>query len=158
MAAKHSAGLLLCRPCWPTGAPEFLLVHPGGPLWAKKDAGAWTIPKGLVEPGEDPQDTAKREFMEETGFALPPGPFAPLGSIVQKSGKQVSAWAAVGNADPAALRSNEFELEWPPRSGVRQRFPEVDRAGWFGFELATRKILPAQIPLLERARALFVPG
>lgn len=151
-AAKVSAGLLLCRQA--AGGVEFLLVHPGGPYFAKKDAGWWTLPKGLVEPGEHPLRTAQREFVEETGFALPPGPFWPLGEIKQKGGKRVIGFGALGDADPAALRSNPFEIEWPPRSGRRQTFPEVDRAGWFGLAAAKQMILAAQIPLLERARLL----
>lgn len=150
-----SAGLLLCR-AQPRGqgfTVEFLLVHPGGPYFANKDTGAWSCPKGLVEPGEQPLQTAVREFCEETGFGAPPGPFMSLGEIVQRGGKRVLGFAAVGDADPAALRSNTFELEWPPRSGRRQRFPEVDRAAWFELSAARTKILPAQIPLLERALA-----
>lgn len=153
--SKFSAGLLLCRPAPGTGALEFLLVHPGGPFFANKDAGSWTLPKGLIEPGEAPLATALREFVEETGFALPSGPFAELGFIDQKAGKRVFAWAAVGDADPAALRSNSFTLEWPPKSGLRRSFPEIDRAQWFELEAARAKILPAQLPLLERARLLF---
>lgn len=153
-SAKLSAGLLLCRRA---AALEFLLVHPGGPYFATKDAGAWTIPKGLVEPGELPLATALREFVEETGFALPSSELAAyhsLGEIVQRGGKRVLAWAVVGDADPSLVRSNLFELEWPPRSGRKVRFPEVDRAGWFALATAREKINPAQIPLLERALAV----
>jgi predicted NUDIX family NTP pyrophosphohydrolase len=154
MPTKLSAGLLLCRPTGGPGSYEFLLVHPGGPFFANKDAGAWTIPKGLVEHGEVALSTAKREFVEETGFALPSGPFVELGAIEQKGGKRVLAWAVIGDADPATLRSNTFELEWPPRSGLRAKFPEVDRAQWFDLEHARSKLIAAQIPLLERARLL----
>lgn len=155
MPSKLSAGLLVCRPTTTPGALEFLLVHPGGPFFANKDAGAWTIPKGLVERGEDPFATAKREFVEETGFALPDGPFVELGAIDQKGGKRVLAWAAIGDADPTTLRSNTFELEWPPKSGLRRAFPEVDRARWFDLEGARVKLLAAQVPLLDRARLLL---
>jgi predicted NUDIX family NTP pyrophosphohydrolase len=150
--AKLSAGLLLCR-TGDGGRVEYLLVHPGGPFFATKDAGAWTIPKGLVEPGEQPVVTALREFREETGFAAPAGPHLPLGEIVQEGGKRVIGFAARGDADPSALASNTFELEWPPRSGRRARFPEVDRAGWFAPAAARVKIIAAQVPLLDRARA-----
>lgn len=152
MPSKFSAGLLLCRP-----GPKFLLVHPGGPFFAGKDAGSWTIPKGLIDPGEDPLATAQREFVEETGFALPSGPFIPLGFIDQKGGKRVLAWAAIGDADPSTLRSNTFTLEWPPKSGLRRSFPEVDRAQWFDLATARAKILAAQIPLLDRAWHQLVP-
>ena len=136
------------------GALEVLLVHPGGPFWAKKDEGAWQIPKGEWAEGEDPLAAARREFTEETGFTAP-GPFAALGELRQKGGKQVLAWACEGDGDPAQLRSNSFEMEWPPKSGRMQSFPEVDRAGWFTLEDARRKLLPSQLPFLERlARAL----
>jgi predicted NUDIX family NTP pyrophosphohydrolase len=150
MAAKHSAGILLFRLVG--GAPQLLLVHPGGPYWGKRDLGAWTIPKGEVEPGEAARDGALRELGEELGAApeLDPGKLIDLGSVRQKSGKVVEAWAAEGDFDPAQLDSNTFALEWPPRSGVEREFPEVDRAEWFEPELAGRKILPAQAELIER--------
>jgi predicted NUDIX family NTP pyrophosphohydrolase len=150
VAAKHSAGILLFRLVG--GAPQLLLVHPGGPYWGKRDLGAWTIPKGEVEPGEAARDCALRELGEELGAApeLDPGKLIDLGSVRQKSGKVVEAWGAEGDFDPAQLDSNTFALEWPPRSGVEREFPEVDRAEWFEPELAGRKILPAQAELIER--------
>ncbi len=151
MAAKHSAGILLFRVS--SGAPEFLLVHPGGPFWAKRDLGAWTIPKGGCEPGEEPCECALRELREELG-APPPlerEALIALGSVRQKAGKLVEAWAAEGEFDPAELSSNSFSVEWPPRSGVEREFPEVDRAEWFDPEQARRKILPAQAAFLDRA-------
>jgi predicted NUDIX family NTP pyrophosphohydrolase len=147
---RQSAALLLYRD-GPDGL-EVLLVHPGGPYWARKDEGAWSIPKGEYEPGEDPLGVALREFEEETG-ARPPvdqGSLLELGSIRQKGGKVVTAWGALGDLDAAAITSNTFTLEWPPRSGRTQEFPEVDRAGWFGLDEARRKILPAQAELLDR--------
>jgi predicted NUDIX family NTP pyrophosphohydrolase len=117
-------------------------------LWANKDLGAWTIPKGEAAPGEDMLETARREFEEETGFR-PQGPFRPLGSVKQKSGKIVHAWACEGDVDPAALRSNTFSMEWPPRSGQRHDFPEVDRAEFFDLPEARRRINPAQTDLLD---------
>lgn len=144
--AKASAGLVMYRV---RGAHlEVLLVHPGGPLWAKKDLGAWSIPKGEVSLGDDELSTAKREFEEETGLC-PQGEFLPLGTITQKSGKTVRAWAFAGDCDPAALRSNTFSLEWPPHSGIKQEFPEIDRAAFFSLAEAKEKINPAQIGLLE---------
>lgn len=128
-----------------------LLVHPGGPFWAKKDEGAWSLPKGLFEPGEDALEAAKREFTEETGCPAPTGPYRPLGEVKLKSGKHVVAFAAEGDFDVAALVSNEFELEWPPRSGRKIRAPEVDRACWAGLERARVLINPGQVPLVERA-------
>ncbi len=158
MAAKESAGILLFR----NGAdPELLLVHPGGPYWARKDLGAWTIPKGELDEGEDPLRCALRELSEELGPAAPslgPGDLDELGSVKQKGGKVVHAWAAEGEFDPAALDSNSFELEWPPRSGARRRFPEVDRAEWLDPERARDKILSAQLPLVERLLGRLATG
>ncbi|MCB9675505.1 MAG: NUDIX domain-containing protein [Alphaproteobacteria bacterium] len=133
------------------GMPQFLLAHPGGPFFAKKDAGHWSIPKGLVEPGEAVLDAAIREFREETGWE-PTGPYQPLDFVDQRR-KRVHAWAFEGDADPATLRSNPVEIEWPPRSGRRVRFPEIDRAAWFDPIAATAMILPAQQPFLLRAMA-----
>jgi len=144
---KRSAGLLLHRRRG--GVLEVLLVHPGGPLWAKRDLGAWSIPKGEIGADEDPLAAARREVEEETGFRAP-GPFVALGTLRQRGGKHVSAWATPGDFDPAALRSNPCELEWPPRSGRRIRFAEVDRAAWFPLEEARRRILPSQAPWLDR--------
>lgn len=151
MAAKHSAGVLLFRRRRGDGV-EFLLVHPGGPFWRRKDAGAWTIPKGQIEDEEEPRACAIRELEEELGPAaeLDPEQLIDLGSIRQRAGKVVDAWAAEAEFDPAALDSNTFEMEWPPRSGEQQEFPEVDRAEWFDLERAREKILPAQAELLNR--------
>jgi predicted NUDIX family NTP pyrophosphohydrolase len=134
---------------------SLLLAHPGGPFFAKKDDGAWTIPKGLVDGDEDPLAAARREFVEETGFTCGEGPFVPLGDVRMKGGKIVRAWAFAGTCEPGELRSNTFELEWPPRSGKRRAFPEIDRAAFFTPEEARRKILAAQAPFIERALALF---
>jgi len=128
--------------------PEVLLVHPGGPFWAKKDLGAWTIPKGELEDGEDELATAQREFEEETGIR-PAGPFHPLGSVKQKSGKVVHAWAFEGDCAPETIRSNTFKMEWPARSGMWREYPEVDQAQWFALQEARRRINPAQVALLE---------
>jgi predicted NUDIX family NTP pyrophosphohydrolase len=147
---KQSAGLLIFRRR--DGALEVLLVHPGGPLWGKRDLGAWSIPKGELEAGEDPLAAARREVEEETGLRAA-GPFVALGSLRQSGGKRVSAWATPGEFDTSDLRSTEFELEWPPRSGQRRRFPEVDRAAWFALDEARRRILPSQAPLLDRLAA-----
>lgn len=146
VARRVSAGMLLYRFA-PRGL-EVLLVHPGGPFFAKKDLGAWSMPKGEAEEGEELAAVAARELAEETGFA-PSGPVIPLGHVRQKSGKVVHAWAARGDADPRLLRSNTFELEWPPRSGRRRMFPEVDRAEWFELDEARRRINPAQAALLD---------
>ena len=154
MASKRSAGLLLYRTRH--GAIEAFLVHPGGPFWAKKDEGAWTIPKGEIDEGEDPLAAAMREFAEETGTMLQ-GEFRALPPVRQAGGKTVLAWALAGELDAAAIRSNEFEMEWPPKSGKRRRFPEVDRAQWFALEEARRKINKAQIALLDALAALIKP-
>jgi predicted NUDIX family NTP pyrophosphohydrolase len=144
--SNRSAGLLLYRRR--EGRLEVFLIHPGGPLFAKKDAGFWSIPKGEYEEDEPPLEAARREFEEETGFR-PEGECLPLAPIRQKSGKLVTAWAVEGDADPAALHSNTFLLEWPPGSGARREFPEVDRGDWFSLPAAREKINPAQIPLLD---------
>ena len=136
-------------------ALELLLVHPGGPFWAKKDLGAWSIPKGEYEAGEDPLAVAKREFAEELGSRAPEGDYHELGEIVQPSRKIVTAWAVEGDFDPAALESNSFEMEWPPKSGRMQSFPEVDRAGWFLPDEAREKILSGQAGFIDRLAALL---
>jgi predicted NUDIX family NTP pyrophosphohydrolase len=153
--AKQSAGLLLYR--FREQRPEVFLVHPGGPLWARKDAGAWSIPKGEAGPGEDLLARAKLEFAEETGFAAPDA-LRALRPVKQAGGKVVHAWTAEGDCDPAALRSNSFTLEWPPRSGRQQAFPEVDRAGWFSLAEARDKINKGQIALLEQLERLLAAG
>ena len=175
---KESAGLLLFRRSGP--APEVFLVHPGGPFWAHKDLGVWTIPKGRPEPGEDHLTTARREFHEETGFSpgpdlpltklapsptLPgateptrpthPVPFHPLGTIQQAGGKIVTAFAIEGDCDPALLTSNLCTVEWPPRSGHHLDIPEIDRGAWFTLPAAAEHILPAQQPFLDRLKTLL---
>jgi predicted NUDIX family NTP pyrophosphohydrolase len=130
--------------------PEVLLVHPGGPMWAKRDAGAWSIPKGEYEPDEDPLAAARREFEEELGTVAPDGPVTDLGEVKQKSGKIVSAWAVAGDLDVSGITSNTVEVQWPPRSGKLLEIPEVDRAQWFGLQAAREKINPAQTELLDR--------
>jgi predicted NUDIX family NTP pyrophosphohydrolase len=154
---KRSAGLLVYRRV--RGEPEVLLVHPGGPFWAKKDDGSWSLPKGEYEPDEDPLEVAFREFREELGIE-PPEAQAPtfLGEIRQPGGKLVMAWALPGDLDVGTVRSNTFTMEWPPRSGRIGEFPEVDRAGWFGLEEARRKLLPGQIRLLDRFSELLNDG
>ena len=134
------------------GALEVFLVHPGGPFWAKKDLSAWSIPKGEIDPTEEPLAAARREFTEETGFAAA-GVFQPLAPITQAGGKVVQAWAFESDADPTSLRSNTFSIEWPPRSGRQTSFPEVDRAAWFPLDLARKKINPAQGALLDELEA-----
>jgi predicted NUDIX family NTP pyrophosphohydrolase len=153
-AARHyrrmpqkSAGILLYRLA--ASGPEVLLVHPGGPFWAKKDAGAWSIPKGLVEPGEDaPLAAARRELAEETNAAAD-GPAVALGSFRQPGGKIVEAWAVEGEFDLAGFRSNTFAMQWPPKSGRMAEFPEADRGGWFAIPEAREKILKGQLPILD---------
>src|SRR5271155_1246641 len=148
--AKISAGILLFR-----GRPpdlEVMLVHPGGPFWAKKDLSAWSIPKGLADEGEDLLAAAKREFLEETGMAVD-GEFLDLGAHKQPSGKTIAAWACEGDFDPATLKSNTFLLEWPPRSGRMAEFPEVDRAAWYSIEEALEKINKGQKPIVTALKA-----
>jgi predicted NUDIX family NTP pyrophosphohydrolase len=153
---KQAAGILLFRRR--AGAIEVLLAHPGGPLWARKDAGAWTLPKGQFTDSELPLDAARREFEEEMGSApVPSGEFVPLGTLKQPSGKVIHAWAAESDFDVATVKSNLFELEWPPRSGKMAAFPEVDRAQWFSIEEARAKIIKGQAPFLERLLALIEP-
>ena len=131
-----------------------LLVHPGGPFWAKRDEGAWSIPKGEIEPGEQAIEVARREFQEELGAPPPEGELTPLGSVRQSGGKVVHVWNASGDFDVTKLKSNGFTMEWPPRSGLMQEFPEVDRAAWFGLDEARRMILASQLPLLDRLAGL----
>jgi len=146
MGKKTSAGLLLFRR---RGELEVFLVHPGGPFWAKKDAGAWSLPKGEIGEGEDPLETAKREFTEETGFTVD-GEFRQLEPVKQSGGKVVHAWAIEADGDPAQLRSNRFSMEWPPKSGKTREFPEVDRAAWFNIPQAGKRINPAQKGFLHQ--------
>jgi predicted NUDIX family NTP pyrophosphohydrolase len=145
--AKRSAGILMYRRS--AGELQVLLAHPGGPFWRKRDLGFWTIPKGEFGADEDPDDAARREFREEMG-ADAVGPLQPLGEVMQKGGKQVIAFALEGDFDVSLLRSNTFELEWPPRSGRVATFPEIDKAEWMTLETARKKILPSQVPLLDR--------
>jgi predicted NUDIX family NTP pyrophosphohydrolase len=146
MPGKKSAGLLLYR--WRNRELEIFLVHPGGPFWARKDDGAWSIPKGEIAENEDPLKAAKREFFEETGFEAD-GNFIALTPVKQAGGKWVYAWAVEGDCEAGAIKSNIFLMEWPPRSGDKKEFPEVDRAGWFPLETAKQKILKGQVSLLE---------
>jgi predicted NUDIX family NTP pyrophosphohydrolase len=150
--AKQSAGLLLYR--FREGALEVFLVHPGGPFWAKKDLGVWSIPKGEMDEGEELLDAARREFEEETGFR-PEGSFRELTPVRQRSGKIVHAWVVEGNCDPTAIRSNTITIEWPPRSGRQLEIPEVDRGGWFAIDNAEEKILEGQRGLLDELRGLI---
>ena len=147
--SKLSAGVIVFRRG--RDALEVLLVHPGGPFWAKKDLGAWSIPKGEYEPGQDPLEVARREFEEETGCRVA-GTFLPLAPVRQASGKVISAWAVEGDFDVASIRSNTFRLEWPPRSGQQREFPEVDRAEWFPLGVAAAKIIQGQRSLLEEVQ------
>lgn len=144
---KKSAGILLYRV--KNNLPEVMLVHPGGPFWKNKDAGAWTIPKGEFTGDEEPLDAALRELQEETGLPVKKGACIPLAPITQKGGKLIMAWAMKGDLDANAISSNTFELEWPPRSGKKQMFPEVDKAAWFTLPEAREKINPAQVALLD---------
>ena len=150
--AKLSAGLLLYRRRG--GALEVFLVHPGGPFWAKKDAGAWSIPKGETDPEEDHLAAARREFAEETGLQAD-GRFLPLTPIRQSGGKIVHAFALEGDFDPSTIQSNSFEIEWPPRSGRKRSFPEIDRAAWLSLDEARQKINPAQRALLDELQAML---
>ncbi len=149
--AKKSAGLLMYR--LRNGDLEILLVHPGGPYWKKKDAGSWFIPKGEVAAGENESDAAKREFEEETGLK-PRGPFIDLGSVRHKGGKNVIAWGFEGDCDPTSLTSNTFSIEWPPRSGQQQEFPEVDRAEFFTIEAARDKMHPTEFEFATRLQSI----
>ncbi len=142
---QRSAGILMYR--MKDDGPELLLVHPGGPFWAKKDDGAWSIPKGLYDDSEDALIAARREFEEETG-CRPSGDFVPLGRFKQPGGKTISAWAVEGDFDLSGFRSNLFTMEWPPKSGRMKKFPEVDRAQWFSPETAARKIVKGQLPIV----------
>ncbi len=150
--AKLTAGLLMFRR---SGADlQVFLVHPGGPFWKKKDLGAWSIPKGEYEKGEDPLDAANREFEEETGIK-PEGEFIALDQMKQPSGKVITAWAFEGDCSPKALRSNTFSMEWPPKSGRKQEFPEVDRADWFTLDDARKRIVKGQIGFLDQLMTRF---
>ncbi|MBP1633972.1 MAG: Phosphohydrolase [Acidobacteria bacterium] len=152
---RRSAGLVVFREA--AHGPEVLLVHPGGPFWARRDEGAWSIPKGEVAEGEDALQAARREFEEETGAAAPGGPVFALAPCRQKGGKIVEAWAIAGELDPSTLRSNTFALEWPPRSGRHVQVPEVDRAAWFPLDEARRRILEGQRPLIDELEARLRP-
>jgi predicted NUDIX family NTP pyrophosphohydrolase len=153
-STKVSAGLILYRR--QRGELEFLLVHLGGPFWAKKDDGAWFLPKGEVNPGEDERAAAIREFQEETGIAMESAAkLIPLGTVKHKSGKLVHAWALEGDCDPAAVRSNTFEIEWPPRSGKKQTFPEIDRAAFYTLAAAEKKMHPTEFAFLSRLVSLL---
>jgi predicted NUDIX family NTP pyrophosphohydrolase len=154
--ARISAGVLLYRRRG--GVVEVFLVHPGGPFWAKKDRAAWSIPKGEIDPGEDLLAAARREFREETGLVVE-GELAPLVPVTQPGGKVVHAFALEGDADPAAVQSNTFEMQWPPRSGRMQAFPEVDRAAWLALDVAREKIHKGQVGLLDQLEAMLAgPG
>jgi predicted NUDIX family NTP pyrophosphohydrolase len=147
----RSAGLLLWRDA--AGGPEVLIGHPGGPFFAKKDDGAWSVLKGELEPDEDPLIVARREFQEETGSPPPIGELTYLGEVRLRSGKTVLAWAVQGDLDPATAESNTFEMEWPPRSGRTESFPEIDRVGWFDLGAARAKLNPAQAAFVDRLEA-----
>jgi predicted NUDIX family NTP pyrophosphohydrolase len=151
MAKKQTAGILMYR--WRGQVVEVFLVHPGGPFWANKDAGAWSIPKGEPYQGEDLLAAAKREFQEETGYSIN-GDFVALRAVKQAGGKIVHAWAVEGDCDAESIKSNTFSIEWPPRSGKRKEFPEVDRAAWLSLSLAKEKIQKNQRSLLEQLEQL----
>ena len=151
--AKKSAGLLMYR--YRAGLLEVLLVHPGGPFWAKKDIGAWFVPKGELNDGEDELAAARREFQEETGFT-PGEPLISLGSAKHKSGKVVTAWAFQGDCEPTRLKSNTFRMEWPPKSGQQQEFPEIDRGAFFPLDEARKKIIPSEVPFLEALHSAYI--
>ncbi|MFW0784133.1 NUDIX domain-containing protein [Gordonia sp. CPCC 206044] len=153
---RRSAGLLLYRRG--LAGLEVLIVHPGGPLWARKDDGAWSIPKGLYEEGEDAATTARREFAEEVGSPAPDGPSVPLGEVTLASGKVVTAFGLEGDLDPSTVASNTFEMQWPPKSGRMQSFPEVDRADWCTPDLARTKLNPAQAAFVDRLEAALRAG
>jgi predicted NUDIX family NTP pyrophosphohydrolase len=152
MARKESAGIVLYR--YRDSRLEIFLVHPGGPFWKNKDSGAWSIPKGEFDTGEDPLQAARREFHEETGFSVA-GSFIALSPVRQRGGKVVHAWALEGDCEAESVKSNLFTLEWPPRSGQRKEFLEVDRAGWFSLEMAREKILRGQLMLLDELQRLL---
>lgn len=149
----QSAGLLLYRQR--DGKRQVLLVHPGGPFWQKRDEGVWSIPKGELAENETGIDVARREFQEEVGVPAPDGELTALGAVTQAGGKIVHAWALAGDVEVTTLTSNTFELEWPPRSGKMQQFPEVDRAEWFDLDATRRKLLPAQLVFIDRLEALL---
>ena len=151
--SKKSAGILLFRKS--NKDLEVFLVHPGGPFWINKDVGSWSIPKGEFEDGESPLEAAKREFEEETGINIS-GEFIELSPIKQKSGKTVYAWAVEGNIDPSEIKSNEFEIEWPPKSGKMKTFPEIDKAGWFYLHEAKKKIIEAQSTFMDELKNILL--
>ncbi|TDC49166.1 NUDIX domain-containing protein [Jiangella ureilytica] len=155
MAGRQSAGILLHRDG--AGGVEVLLGHMGGPFWATKDAGAWSLPKGEYDDAETPEDAARREFTEELGLPVPDGDLVELGTVRQSGGKTVTAWALRGDLDPAAVVPGTFALEWPPRSGRLQEFPEVDRVEWFPLDVAREKIVKAQAAFLDRLAATLSP-
>jgi len=150
--AVISAGVVVYRQTGPR--PEFLLGHPGGPLWARKDQGAWMVPKGLIEAGEDPANAAVREFEEETGLTCP-ALAQPLAALRQAGGKTVLCWTAEADLDLSAFRPGQFEMEWPPRSGKRVRFPEIDRLSYFADDEALRRVLPSQAPLIAEVLSIL---
>jgi predicted NUDIX family NTP pyrophosphohydrolase len=155
-ASRTSSGILLWRRR--AGRVEVLLGHPGGPYFAKKDAGVWSILKGEFDPSEDALTVARREFQEETGHRAPDGPVLHLGDVRQRGGKVVSAWGIEGELDPSVAASNTFEMEWPPRSGKVGAFPEIDRVEWFDVDAAKGKINPAQVPFLDRLEQIAASG